>query len=160
MDEAKLGSIYQAIAQNIIETIPEDWDKVYLYAELTEGVRKSYFFYYPVESDEPVYSHDIPELFDINENEYDQLWYQLLDLLKELWDEFKVNSNQPWSNLTLILDNEGNFKIDYSYNDLSKADPHEQQIIWEHKYLGLIPEDDDDREFLEEYLKSIEDKTE
>ncbi|EZP77238.1 hypothetical protein H839_06334 [Parageobacillus genomosp. 1] len=160
MDETKLDSIYQAIAQNIIETIPEDWTKVYLYAEITEGVRKSYFFYYPVGSDEPVYSHDIPELFDIDENEYDQLWYQLLDLLQELWNEFKINSNQPWSNLTLILDNEGNFKIDYSYNDLSKVDPHEQQIIWEYKYLGLIPEDDDDKEILKEYLNSIKENHE
>ncbi|WP_374720044.1 antitoxin YezG family protein [Parageobacillus toebii] len=158
MDETKLDSIYQAIAQNIVETIPEDWTKVYLYAEITEGVHKSYFFYYPVRSDEPAYSHDIPELFDIDENEYDELWYQLLDLLQELWNEFKINSNQPWSNLTLILDNEGNFKIDYSYDDLSKVDPHEQQIIWEYKYLGLIPEDDDDKEFLKEYLNSIKEK--
>ncbi|WP_246025931.1 immunity protein YezG family protein [Peribacillus cavernae] len=46
--------------------------------------------------------------------------------------------------------------IDYNYDDLSEADPHEQQIIWEHKYLGLIPQDEDDIMFLEEYLNKYE----
>ncbi|WP_132743802.1 immunity protein YezG family protein [Scopulibacillus darangshiensis] len=128
------------MAQNVIETIQEDWSKIYLYAEVSEDVRKSYFFYYPIGSNEHTYSHDIPDVFDMEDDDYDQLWYDLLDLLQDLWNEFKLNAEGPWSNLTLILDNEGNFNIDYNYDDLSEVDPHEQQIIWEYNVLGFKPD--------------------
>jgi hypothetical protein len=51
------------------------------------------------------------------------------------------------------LDSSGKFKIDYDYEDLSDANPHNRKIIWKYKYLGILPIDQDDREFLEEYLK-------
>ncbi|TCP31233.1 uncharacterized protein DUF600 [Scopulibacillus darangshiensis] len=76
----------------------------------------------------------------MEDDDYDQLWYDLLDLLQDLWNEFKLNAEGPWSNLTLILDNEGNFNIDYNYDDLSEVDPHEQQIIWEYNVLGFKPD--------------------
>ncbi len=47
MNEARLNELYQKIADVVIQTIPEKWTKVYLYGEIAEGVRKSYFFYYP-----------------------------------------------------------------------------------------------------------------
>jgi uncharacterized protein (TIGR01741 family) len=158
MDEAKLASIYTKIAQTVVETIPEEWDKVYLYGEIAEGVQKSYFYYYPKDVDKPVYSHNIPQLFNMDEEDYDKLWYQLLDYLQELWNEFK--HNEKWTNLTFVFDSNGNFKVDYDYEDLSNADDYERRLIWKYKYLGLIPEDDDDKKFLEEYLNSIKENNE
>ncbi|MED0757039.1 antitoxin YezG family protein [Aneurinibacillus thermoaerophilus] len=160
MDEIRLNSIYQKIAQTVIETIPEEWLKVFVYGEITEDVRTSFFYYYPDNNSIPTYSHDIPNLFGIDKEEYKKLWRQLLDGLEELWYEFKNNGQEPWTSITFIFDNKGDFKIDYDYEDLSDADDNERSIIWEHKYLGLIPKDEDDRLFLEEYLRSIEDKTE
>ncbi len=151
--EEKLGQIYQKIASTLDETIPEEWDKVYMYGEIGEGVRKSYFNYYPKGTNESVYSHNIPEEFEISEDEYDKLWYKLLDNLTELWQEFKNNGQEVWTNLTFILDSTGKFKIDYDYTDLSDADDMERHIIWDYKYLGIEPEDEDDKEFLAEYLK-------
>lgn len=153
MNEEKMSVIYQKIAGNAVETIPEEWTKVYLYGEIAEGVRKSYFFNYPVDNTKPVYSHDIPEIFQVEEEKYDLFWYQLLDFLQELKEEFESHGEEPWTSLTMMFNSAGDFKIDYDYEDLSEADDHERSIIWENRYLGLVPEDEDDKLFLETYLK-------
>jgi uncharacterized protein (TIGR01741 family) len=160
MDDLKLNNIYQKIAHTIIETIPEKWSKVFVYGEITEDVRTAFFYYYPANVSTPIYSHDIPNIFAIEKGDYKKLWRQLLDNLEELWREFKNNGQDPWTNLTLIFDNQGNVKIDYDYEDLSDADDHERRIIWEYKYLSLTPEDEDDKKFLEGYLNSIKENNE
>lgn len=101
----------------------------------------------------PIYSHDIPEKYSLNEEEYDKLWYQLLDELKVLSDEFKDNNQEQWTNLIFTLESTGEFKVDYDYEDLSDADDHERRVIWEYTRLGLLPETEYDKSILEEYLK-------
>lgn len=152
--ETQLGKIYQQIGETIVEMIPEEWEKVYLYGEVAEGFCRAYFFYYPKNNKTPVYFHDIREKFNNHEDEFLRLKSQLFDLLVELWETFKKHDQEPWTNLTLFLDSSGKFKIDYDYEDLSDVNPLHQQIIWEYKHLGLIPENQEDREFLEEYLKN------
>lgn len=155
MDEIKLDSIYNKIAQTVIDTIPEEWSEVFVYGEITEDVRTAFFYYYPTKSSSPIHSHNIPKLFEIEKEDYKKLWRHLLDDLKELWYEFKNSGEESWTNLTLRFDNGGKFKIDYDYEDLSDADDHERRIIWKNKFLGLVPEDEDDKKFLEEYLINI-----
>ncbi len=156
--EGKLNEIYSKIAETLNETILEEWEKIYMYGEIGDGVREAFFNYYPTGSNEPVYSHDIPELFEISEDEYDRLWYQLLDNLTELWNEFKNNDQETWTNLTFILESTGKFKIDYDYTDLSDVDDVERHVIWNYKYLGIMPEDDDDKQIVQEYIKSTENR--
>lgn len=156
MDDNKLGSLYNNIAQTVIETIPEEWSEVFVYGEILEDVRTAFFYYYPENSSSPVHSHNIPELFEMERAEYKVSWRRLLDALCELWAEFKKNEMEPWTNLTMIFNRDGGFKIEYDYEDLSDADDFERRIIWKHKYLNLVPEDEDDKKFLEEYLNRIE----
>lgn len=153
MNDIKLNSIYQKIAQTINETIPEEWSKVLMYGEIADGTGTAFFFYYNPNSELPIYSHDISEIYSLNEEEYDKLWYQLLDELKLLSDEFKNNNQEQWTNLTFTLESTGKFKVDYDYEDLSNADDHERRVIWEYTRLGLLPESEYDKRILEEYLK-------
>ncbi len=53
----------------------------------------------------------------------------------------------------MIVDKTGKMNIDFSYEDLSDADPEEQMIIWEYEQLGLLPKSNYGREFLHKYLK-------
>lgn len=156
--EERLNEIYVKIAETINETIPEEWDKVYVYGEILEDVQRAYFNYYPTGSNESVYSHSIPQLFEISQDEYKKLWYELVKNLSELWQVFKNNGQEPWTNLTFILESTGKFKIDYDYTDLSEASPSKRHLIWDYKYLGIMPEDEDDKQIIEEYIKSIENK--
>lgn len=160
MNENNLSNIYNNIAQTVIETIPEKWFKVFVYGEITEDVRTAFFYYYTKRGALSIHSHNIPEIFGTEREGYKELWRRLLDNLEDLWYEFKNNDQEPWTNLTMFFDNQGDFKVDYDYTDLSDADDYERRIIWKNQYLGLTPEDEDDKKFLEEYLKSIEEKTE
>ena len=152
--EEKSNEIYGKIADTLNETIPEEWDKVLLYGEILEDVQRAYFNYYPAGSDESVYSHDIPNLFEVSQDKYKKLWYELVKILSELWRTFKNSEQELWTNLTFILESTGKFKIDYDYTDLTNASPSERHLIWDYKYLGIMPEDDDDKKIIVEYLKN------
>lgn len=158
METEKMVELYQNIANTVNEIIPEEWVKVFIYAEVLEDVSKVTFHYITKSGDNPINMLEIPELFDLDENEIDELRYKLNDYFEELWSEFHNNNQEPWTNLTMYLDNTGDFKIDYSYEDLSDADDYERSIIWEHKYLGITPDDEDDKKFLDNYLKATEGK--
>ncbi|OMI28476.1 cytoplasmic protein [Bacillus haynesii] len=160
MDENKLNTIYQEIAETVVETIPEEWSKVLIYGEILEDVQKGFFYYYPEGNDSPVYCHNIPEFFSIEKEDYRNLWRQLINNLEKLWYEFKNSDQKTWTSLTMIIQSDGEFNIDYDYEDLSDADDYERRIVWEHKYLGLWPEDEDDKEVLEQYLESNQDENE
>ena len=156
MNDEQLGILYQQIAEVVADTIPEEWSKVYLYGEIVEGSQTAYFYYYPKVSDSPVYSHDITDFFTVSESEYSEKWHQLVDIIQKLWREFKDNDQEPWTNLTLTLENTGKFNIDFNYNDLSNADAHERKTIWKYKYLGIMPKSNSGKKHLEKYLESVE----
>ena len=151
--EAQLGKLYQQIGETIYDLIPEEWKKLYLYAEVSEGLSYVYFYYYPEDNACPVYYLDIPERFYIDRREYKLKSLKLFHQFEELWKTFKEHDQEPWTNLTLFMDSSGKFKIDYDYEDLSDASPLHRRIIWKYRYLGMIPEEQEDRKFLEKILK-------
>ncbi|HEX9060098.1 MAG TPA: immunity protein YezG family protein [Clostridia bacterium] len=156
MNTTEIEKLYHKIANSLNETIPEEWDRILMYGEVLEGVSEAFFNYYPKGSNESVYSHDIPELFEMSNEDYNELWLQLLNNLEELHNFFKENGQEVWTNLTFILDSTGKFKIDYDYTDLSNVDDVERHIIWDYKYLGVEPEDEDDKKIIDEYIKNQE----
>lgn len=150
--------IYSQIADKLDEIIPEEWTKIYAYAEIIEDAKEAYFFYCPKDKKEFVYSHFIPQMTNMSQHDYFKFLEQLLDCFKELQDEFRKSGQDVWTNLTFIIESTGKFKIDYDYTDLSEASDYKRQIIWNYKYLGLEPEDEDDKEILKEYLNTKERK--
>jgi len=68
------------------------------------------------------------------------------------------NEQEPWTNITFILESNGKFKIDYDYTDLSEASPREQHIIWKYKYLGIMPKNEYGKKVIEEYIRNTESK--
>ncbi len=156
--EERLNQIYNKIANTLNETIPEQWYKVFLYGEINEDMQTAFFNYYPKGSNEAIYGRDITELFEITEEEFNNQWDKLVANLEELWNEFENNGQEVWTNLTFVLESSGKFKIDYDYTDLSDASPYEGHLIWDYKYLGIIPVDEDDKLIVEEYIKNNKDK--
>lgn len=135
--------------------IPEEWSKIYAYSEVTQDVAKAYFYYYTESGDkQPIYSQNIPELFDIDENEFDMSFLQLVNCFKELRQQFINDGQESLTNLTFILESDGKFKIDYDYTDLSEASPRKQHIIWKYKYLDILPTDEYGKKVIEEYIES------
>ncbi|MFD1395305.1 immunity protein YezG family protein [Kroppenstedtia eburnea] len=161
LNDEKVGHMYQQIARTVIDMIPEEWDKVYLYGEVEEERQASFFFYYPVASKEPVYSLDIPELYEVDEEKFDQLKDQLYEHIETLWNEYKQSGEELWSTLNMIMERD-KFKIEFGYEDLSapETDYYERSLAWEYNYLGLVPKDSYAKKVLDEYLKKKESEQE
>ena len=159
----KIKQIYEIIQKMIFYMIPEKWDKLYLYSsviDMSEGnsTGELYFYYIPkgIIRKKPVNVYEIPNKFNIDENEYLKLVKTLYDKIKELREEFKKSeSGTIWSNITIIIENL-KFKVEYNYEDLNNHhfDSYERHIIWRHKYLGIgeMQVNKKDREILNRYL--------
>ncbi len=53
--------------------------------------------------------------------------------------------------MTLNLESNGTFSIDYE--DVIESDlDEERQMIWEFNNLSIFPEDEEDKEFVKDYL--------
>ncbi|VBB09908.1 Hypothetical protein LUCI_5206 [Lucifera butyrica] len=136
METKGMEQLYPTIASALVDIIPEDWDKVLLYAEFGDGYRQVLFYYYPKGSNNPIYSLDITDKFNINQKQYDERETRLYNCFSKLREEFKRQGQEPWTNLTFILDSTGKMKIDYNYDKVSQVCPVEKQGKWEAKYLG------------------------
>ncbi|MGG0790440.1 immunity protein YezG family protein [Peribacillus simplex] len=155
MNKEKMEQLYQNIGRQLNFIIPESWDKVLLYSEVTEWSNRTYFYYYPDNKETPIYSLDIEDMDNVNEDEVNRQLHQLYESLRELWDEFKNQKQEQWTNLTLELTSNGKFNIDYNYRNLENDDSYEQQVIWEYEKLGIMPKANRKRDFkiIEEYKK-------
>jgi uncharacterized protein (TIGR01741 family) len=135
METKKMETLYQQIANTLNNMIPEEWEKLFLYSEIREGFSQVYFYYYPENSEKPIYSLDIVDLFEIDSKRFKKLKQDLYEGLEELWLEFKEQDQEQWTNMTFTLDNTGEMNLEYGYEDISQLDPVEKQEKWEAKYL-------------------------
>jgi len=158
METNQMEELYLKIGKKVNEMIPEDWSEIYLYAEVDEYYSSEiYFYYYSKEDQEYVYNLDIKRIFEIDEKEEEKMEDELRDYFTELKNEFIKNNQEAWTNLTMHLKEDGDFKIEYDYTDISEADAYAEHIIWEYKYLGIEPEDKTKRPYkiIENYKKEI-----
>ena len=131
-----MEAIYQKVTNILVEMVPEEWEKILLYAEVREGFSQVYFYYYPVNQEQPVYSLDIIDVFDVDQSLHRKLKRELSVYFKELWYEFKIQDQEQWTSLTYILDKNGRMKLNYGYDDISEISPDEKQDKWEAEYLA------------------------
>lgn len=152
--QKKVGELYQKIAEHLNEMIPSQWKKIILYAEILDDSADIYFYFTTPNNSDYLFSHYIPEHFDVSEEIYDQLLIELQELFEELKEEFKLGNQDIWTNLTLKLENTGKFSIDYNYDDVlsSELDDLQRRDVWKYQNLGILPKDEDDKEFVINYL--------
>lgn len=107
------------------------------------------------EKKEIVYGHDIPCRYNVDKRIYRQLLRELTRDIVGLYNEYKENNEEVWTNLTFILDNKGKFNIKYNYDDVLNCgfSAGERQIIWEYEILNIEPKDEEYREMMQKYLE-------
>ena len=159
----KIKEMYEDIQRRIFYMIPEKWDRMYLYASVSDLIDghqtgELFFYYIPkgIFKKNPVNVYEIPQKFNLDEKEYLKLVNILYQKIVELREEFKkVEIVQTWTNLTMKI--EGiQFKVEYDYEDLSKSkfSSYERHIIWRYNYLGIKEEqlNKKERGIIERYL--------
>lgn len=167
----KIRKIYEDIQTKIYYMIPEKWNQLYLYASVIdkengEQTGELYFYYIPkgILKKKPVNVYEIPNKFNLDENEYIEFVKIIYEQIKELRNEFRETGLDPlWSNLTMSIE-DMKFKVEYDYNDLlsSSFDNYERHIIWRYKYLNIGPEqvNSKDRQILNRYIYQIKENKE
>ena len=159
----KIKEIYEDIQKRLFYMIPEKWDKLYLYSSVIdmqngEQTGELYFYHIPkgILKKKPVNVYEIPNRFNLDENDYLKLVKILYDRIKQLREEFrKSETGTLWSNITMTIENM-KFKVEYNYDDLehSSFSSYERHIIWRYEYLGIGEEQvsKKEKEILNKYL--------
>ncbi len=170
LNTSKLRSLYVEIQNKLFYMIPEKWESIYLYASVIDGSEKEYrgemfFYYFPkgILKKNPVNVYEIPNRFNLKEEDYLKLADNLYYTIQELRQEFKRMGEKLWSNLTLsIVD--AKLNIEYHYDNLlsSPYTNEDRHIIWMYKYLQYPLErlSKKDRTMLLEYEREKEFKDE
>ena len=166
MEEAySIKQIYTNIQNKLYNMIPENWDKLCLYASVIENVSgmrtgEMYFYYFPkaILKKPPVNLYEIASKFNLDETAYEKMIQDLYIEFEKLRDELSKTKDKVWSNVTVCIEN-GNFNIFYDYENLleSKWSDYERHIIWRYKYINqnLHTYGKKDRKIIEEYLKNV-----
>ena len=159
----KIKEIYEDIQKKLYYMIPEKWDKLFLYSsviDMPNGEKKGelYFYYIPkgILKKKPVNVYEIPNKFNLDENDYLKLVSILYGRIKALREEFRKSETGPlWSNITMSIQNT-KFKVEYNYEDLNNSEfnSYERHIIWRYEYLEIGEEqvNKKDKEILKRYL--------
>ena len=146
----KIKEMYEDIQRRIFYMIPEKWEKMYLYASVSDLIdgRKTgelFFYYIPkgIFKKNPVNVYEIPQKFNLDEKEYLKLVNILYEKIIKLREEFKKVevTSSTWSNITMKI--EGiKFKVEYDYEDLTKSEfsSYERHIIWRYNNLEIREE--------------------
>lgn len=142
---SKIREIYIEIQKQLFYMIPEKWDKLYLYSSIITHpshleTGEMFFYYIPkgVFKKNPINVYEIPNKFNINEEEYHKLVDRLYTTIKRLRSiHIKTNRRKWYSVVISIADFK--FNVEYNYEDLreSNFDSYERHIIFRYKYLNL-----------------------
>ncbi|HDR7325626.1 TPA: antitoxin YezG family protein [Bacillus toyonensis] len=155
--EKEMNRLYREIAETVNEMIPEDWNKFYFYAQISENGGGTYFFYNTLENKQYKYSVEIPFKYQIDEDEFERKEDVLYKLSKELRKAFKDNEQELWYCFTIYLESSGKFKLHYDYTNWFDTENSfsDQMIIWKNKYLGEVPNDENYKALIDKYYSEF-----
>ena len=157
--------LYSEIQKKLFYIIPEKWESIFLYTSIIDvpgqkPVGELFFYYVPkgIIKKKPVNCYEIPNLFDIDDEEYSELITDLYRLIKTLREVYYKRKNKIWSNANIIIQNY-QFRVEYGFEDLAKSEynSYERHVIWRYKYLNIDLElfAKKDRSIIERYLQDI-----
>lgn len=157
--------IFGEIQKKLFYMIPEKWESIYLYASIIEEdfkkpVGEMYFYYVPkgILKRKPVNVYQIPGMFNIDEESYNDLIHKLYLNIKELRELHRRIKEKLWTNLTISI-KDSKFKVEYSYDYLgpnAEFSPYERHIIWRYKNLdeNLELQTKEEQNIIDRYLNS------
>ncbi|KMK95088.1 immunity protein YezG family protein [Rossellomorea marisflavi] len=136
--ENELNELYKQIAQQVNDLIPIEWSDFYFNGEVKDKEGGVFFFFTPIDSNEPVYSHDIPDIYPIDESVHDEEMLKLFELTVKLQQIFTDNDQDPWFSVTLLLNDTGKLNIHFDYTNWhdSEFGPAARIEYFEYKYVS------------------------
>ena len=149
---------YEKIQNLLFTLIPEKWESIYLYASVgnDEKQKGEMFFYYIPKSiikKKPINVYEVPQRFNINEEQYLEIVKELYSWIKKLRQDFIDTEQELWNSLTISIAN-FKFRVEFDYDELpsNEKQNNDKNIIWRYKYLKIGGEKKEERKVLEEYF--------
>lgn len=155
---------YEKIQSLIFTLIPEKWEEIYLYASVVGNMNSTqtgelFFYYLPkgILKKKAVNVYEVPQKFNINEEQYLEIVEQLYNCIKELKQDFIDTEQDLWTSLTISIAN-CKFKVEFSYDNLpmNEKESQERHVIWRYKYLKIGGEKKEERRILDNYFSNRE----
>ena len=157
--------LYSEIQKKLFFIIPEKWESIFLYASIIDvpnqkPVGEMYFYYLPkgILRKKYVNGYEIPNLFNIEEEQYSKLIADVFNTIKSLRDSFRKSNKRVWSNISISIEN-FQFKVEFDYTNLldSEYNSYERHIIWRYNYLKEDIElfSKKDKNIIEKYKSDI-----
>jgi hypothetical protein len=157
--------LYSEIQKKLFYIIPEKWESIYLYTSIIDmpGGKPQgelFFYYIPkgIIKKKPVNCYEIPNLFDIDEEEYSELITELYKLIKSLRIAYAKRKGRAWSNINITIENY-QFKAEFGFEDLKKSEynSYERHVIWRYKYLKIDLDlfSKKDKNIIQRYLNNL-----
>ncbi|SLC13880.1 Protein of uncharacterised function, DUF600 [Mycobacteroides abscessus subsp. massiliense] len=144
LETKQMQDLYHIIGEKLNDIIPCEWTKIYLYAEVLDDSTMVLFHFKTPEKHQLIYSQNIPVRYSVSKDIFKTLLREIRELFEELRAEHKNNNDQVWTNLTLTLESNGQFQLDYNDDDIlaSELDGYQRIALWEYKTLGILPKDE------------------
>ena len=122
------NNVLQSIFDRLQPILPERWEKMILYVAYTGGSYSMKFY----TSDE---TGDFTDCFNQTGISKMQLIKLFMEINKILEPERKsLDDKNRWSVMTMIVETEGNVKVEFEYTD-SSENTIEYENEWNEKYL-------------------------
>lgn len=161
LPEEKL--LYSDIQKKLFYIIPEKWEKIYLYASVIDvpnqkSVGEMYFYYLPkgIIKKKFVNGYEIPNIFNIDEEQYSKLISDVYNSIKLLHERFVNTKRRVWSSINITIE-DFKFKIEFDYEDLTESpfDSYERHVIWRYNHLqeGIETLGRKDKKIVKAYLE-------
>lgn len=119
---------YQSIFNTLQEILPDDWHKVVFYAEYGAG---SYSMKYFVDTGNGVFT-DCFNIKNVSKRDIIKVFAVIDSQIMPVREE--LSKKDTWHVMTLMVDDTGNFKADFEYDDISD-DSISYFHKWKEKYL-------------------------
>lgn len=164
--DEEIRAIHKRIQNNILRMIPEKYRKICLYASANNKDKEikgeMFFYYFPsgILKKNPINVYEIPEMFNIDDNQYSILEKRLYETIMQLKNYYILKDGTEWSNITITIYGT-KYKVEFNYDNLSESEfsSFDRHIIWRFKNLELPMErfSKTERLIIERYFKSTED---
>ena len=115
----------QIIYEEIDKYLPSNWEKLVVYLEY--GKTSYSISFYIRLSGKYIKCYDLP---DVTDDDLADTFYRIDKVVSKERNQDK----EPWSNMTVVIDNNGRIYADLDYTDLLK-DSYKYNKEWKKKYL-------------------------
>ena len=145
--EKQINDKMTEIVYKVNDMIPVEWDDLYINFEVDKTLSGGVIFFFKYNGEYHYYM-DIPSLFNISEDEFDNDFMELFDLGGEMKKIFIEQGLAEWSAFTIKVDEQNKTSLDFDYAPWNESQfgPTARINFFRHQHLGFKPRNEKELE--------------